>query len=276
MKPIQFEKYGFGYRFKEPTTYSAAHLGTDYMTPTGTPVYAPFDGVSKINSFATGGTVIDYHTNGYVMRFMHLSSIVKTGQCAEGELIAYTGNTGTLTTGPHLHIDISKGNVNIYNINNFLNPETFNWGKDNMTIDEYEKSPSSLKFRGDADDVVFIFRKADNQSLPAKKLNVSSVNPEYLYNEMNKKDKTIGLLNDQILKLKGENETLKQENTTLNKKIEGAFIEIESKDKEISRLSGLLKTCQDNLLQIPPWYMRVWEWIKETYNDLKSLKNNGS
>lgn len=145
MKPVpNWDSVGRGYRFKEPTFYSAAHLGLDVMCPTGTPVYAPFTGTVTSNPFPEGGNVIDFRANGYVFRMLHLSKIVRTGAVNEGDLIGYTGNTGTLSTGPHLHIDISKGSVQIYNINNFVDPETFNWGGGLMASAEYNELVNRL------------------------------------------------------------------------------------------------------------------------------------
>lgn len=136
MKPLnKWDTLPRGYVFKEKTFYSSKHLGLDIICNTGTPVYAPFSGKAVSNPFLEGGNVIDYYCNGLVMRFMHLSRIVKTGNCNGGDLIGYTGNTGTYTSGPHLHVDISKGSVQIYNINNFIDPQTFNW-EGGQVIDE--------------------------------------------------------------------------------------------------------------------------------------------
>lgn len=130
MYPVaKWNEYGRGYLFKQPTFYSSAHLGLDVSTPTGTPVYAPFAGSVRINSFPEGGNVLEFSANGLIHRAMHLQKIVKTGSVNEGDLIAYTGNTGTLSTSPHIHWDISKGSVQVNNINNFIDPETFSWGE---------------------------------------------------------------------------------------------------------------------------------------------------
>ena len=116
-------KFKRGYRFHEPTFYSDKHLGLDLMCPKGTPLYAPSDGVAEKRVGKEIGNAI-FFTGKHLQRFMHLSSYVKLGAVKEGELIGYTGNTG-LTTGPHLHIDISKGALNIYDPNSFLDPETY-------------------------------------------------------------------------------------------------------------------------------------------------------
>ena len=45
--------------------------------------------------------------DGYVMKFAHLDKYVrKSGKCVQGELLAITGNTGSITTGPHLHLEV--------------------------------------------------------------------------------------------------------------------------------------------------------------------------
>lgn len=140
MKPVNnWDSVGRGYSFKEKTWYSQYHLGLDLMTPTWTPLYAPFNGYASNGSFTEGGNVINFACNGLVMRFMHLAKISKTGYCNAGDLIGYTGNSGTLTTGAHLHVDISKGSVQKDNINNFLDPETFNWEGDEMTPEQLKQ-----------------------------------------------------------------------------------------------------------------------------------------
>jgi murein DD-endopeptidase MepM/ murein hydrolase activator NlpD len=119
-----------GYKFRERTFYHTQHLGVDYRA-VYEPLYAPKDGVIISQSFGPqGGNTIAYTPNGehVVMRFMHLSKFSrKPGLVKKGDLIGITGNTGAFTTAPHLHLDISKNRVNIYNINNFIDPELYNW-----------------------------------------------------------------------------------------------------------------------------------------------------
>ena len=90
----------------------AGHNGIDYACPVGTPVYAP----------TTGMIVVAYHTPTkiygkhivmtsadlrYRIILAHLSSINVSSMDTvhEGELIAYSGNTGN-STGPHLHFGV--------------------------------------------------------------------------------------------------------------------------------------------------------------------------
>lgn len=114
-----------GYKFGQPTFYSSFHLGTDVICPTGTMVFAPCDGVITNFIGTEGGITIHLKTPTHLIRFLHLSRILKTGAVKEGEVIALSGNTGSVTTAPHLHTDISKGALDLYNTKNFIDPEIF-------------------------------------------------------------------------------------------------------------------------------------------------------
>lgn len=120
-----------GYKFGEKTFYSSFHLGTDYLVPVGTPVYAPHScEIARAGNFLEGGKTIHavFSVRGYgrvVARFMHLSRYVARGKYGEGAIIGYTGNTGKLTKGSHLHLDISRGSVKTGDFKNFLDPEKF-------------------------------------------------------------------------------------------------------------------------------------------------------
>lgn len=114
------------YRHGAPTTYSLRHFGVDYAVPIGTPIYAPFDGSNIVaQSFLKGGNTLWFKFENKIMRCMHLRDLPTTGIYKEGDVIGYTGNTGSLTTGPHLHLDISKNNVDLTNFYNFLDPDKF-------------------------------------------------------------------------------------------------------------------------------------------------------
>lgn len=130
MFPLKDRKVG-GYAFGQKTWYSRRHLGTDYSAEKGTTLYAPFDG-EIIRQFygVEGGNTIWFKPSGQnvVIRFMHLSNFFGlAGPVKWGEAIGHTGNTGALTRGAHLHLDISKGAVNIWNFNNFIDPDKFDW-----------------------------------------------------------------------------------------------------------------------------------------------------
>ena len=99
----------FGYRMDTIDNVKRFHQGQDITVKTGTPIYAPADGVVKRAYYAGGfGNHIKLeHGSGYTTLFAHLSKIkVKHGQKVKrGDIIGLTGNTGR-STAPHLHYEI--------------------------------------------------------------------------------------------------------------------------------------------------------------------------
>jgi murein DD-endopeptidase MepM/ murein hydrolase activator NlpD len=88
------------------------HEGIDISVPEGTPVRAAQAG-NVILAAYTGGygnyTCVD-HGGGVSSCYGHQSSYaVSAGDSvAQGEVIGYSGNTGS-STGPHLHFEIHVG-----------------------------------------------------------------------------------------------------------------------------------------------------------------------
>lgn len=94
------------------TRQSGFHNGTDIAVPAGTKVRSPWRGkVAGVFSNNAGGLqiVID-HPNGYRTGYAHLSqALVSNGQTVRrGKVIAKSGNSGTHTTGSHLHFTLRK------------------------------------------------------------------------------------------------------------------------------------------------------------------------
>jgi murein DD-endopeptidase MepM/ murein hydrolase activator NlpD len=89
------------------------HLGIDYAAPTGTPVWAPADGVvvSATRDRRNGRKVVLRHPNGYTTYFLHLSRFargIKQGRkVRQKEVVGYVGSSG-LSTGPHLDYRMKK------------------------------------------------------------------------------------------------------------------------------------------------------------------------
>ena len=82
------------------------HFGLDIAAPTGSPVYAPADGIITMahpDMYFSGCTIILDHGQGLSSSFLHLSKIlVETGtEVKKGDLIAEIGATGR-ASGPHL------------------------------------------------------------------------------------------------------------------------------------------------------------------------------
>jgi murein DD-endopeptidase MepM/ murein hydrolase activator NlpD len=81
------------------------HYGADFPAPTGTPVYAPDDGVVWSAGLAgSAGLMVAINSGNTQHKLMHLSAVkVKPGEkVSKGQLVGLSGNTGH-STGPHLH-----------------------------------------------------------------------------------------------------------------------------------------------------------------------------
>ncbi len=105
---------GFGYRRDPFTGRVKFHEGLDISAPTGTPVYAPADGIVTFVGIRNGyGLTVEIkHGDRYITRYAHLSeSLVRVGQKVQrGDMIARVGNSGR-STGPHLHYEVLKDGV---------------------------------------------------------------------------------------------------------------------------------------------------------------------
>jgi murein DD-endopeptidase MepM/ murein hydrolase activator NlpD len=89
-----------------------AHFALDIVTPRNEPVKAILDGtiVSAAFSLDGGYTVAIQHKDNLISFYKHLHSILKkTGTFVRaGEVIGIVGNTGELSSGPHLHLEVWK------------------------------------------------------------------------------------------------------------------------------------------------------------------------
>lgn len=86
------------------------HFAVDVAVETGTPVKAVADGTVIFAEWtaATGHVIILEHTNSFISIYKHNGSLLKQqGDLVKsGEVIASSGSTGELTTGPHLHFEL--------------------------------------------------------------------------------------------------------------------------------------------------------------------------
>ena len=112
----------FGSRYHPILKVNRMHNGLDFLSNTGDAVLAPGDGIITFIGEKGGyGKVIKIkHGFGYETLYAHLSKFkVKRGQKVKrGDVIAFTGNTGSLSTGPHLHYEVRHNGV-------CLNPRNF-------------------------------------------------------------------------------------------------------------------------------------------------------
>ena len=94
---------GFGWR------WGRMHEGIDLAVGTGTPVVSAAAGTVIVAGWmgGYGNLVVVDHGNGVSTAYGHNTSVtVGVGQSvAQGQLIAYSGNTGH-STGPHVHFEV--------------------------------------------------------------------------------------------------------------------------------------------------------------------------
>jgi len=106
----------FGPKIHPILHVNRAHNGMDFIVPQGTAILATADGIVK-----EARTVEDYgivvriqHAKGIQTFYAHLSSLaVKKGaHVSQGQVIAYSGNTG-LSSQPHLHYEVIEAGVRV-------------------------------------------------------------------------------------------------------------------------------------------------------------------
>lgn len=99
------------------------HFAIDIVAPRDTPVKAVANGRVIFSEWtaATGYVVILEHQQDMISVYKHNGSLTKEqgDMVRAGEVIATVGNTGELTTGPHLHFELWK-NGNPVNPMNFI------------------------------------------------------------------------------------------------------------------------------------------------------------
>ena len=102
------------------------HYAVDVVVPKDTPIKATADGVVIFAEWTTktGYVILIEHSHGLISVYKHNASLNKTqGDLVKaGEVIAASGNTGELTTGPHLHFELWSDGYPI-NPTNFIDFE---------------------------------------------------------------------------------------------------------------------------------------------------------
>jgi murein DD-endopeptidase MepM/ murein hydrolase activator NlpD len=98
------------------------HFGIDIVAQEKSPIVATLDGTVFFAGWTmeTGYVVGIQHTNNIISFYKHNSVILKkTGNFVRaGEPVAIIGNSGELTTGPHLHFELWKDGIAV-------NPENY-------------------------------------------------------------------------------------------------------------------------------------------------------
>ena len=88
------------------------HFAVDVVAPRGTPVKSVANGTVLFSEWTsqTGYVIIIKHQDNLTSVYKHNGFLSKSqGDLVRaGEVIAEVGNTGELTTGPHLHLELWK------------------------------------------------------------------------------------------------------------------------------------------------------------------------
>lgn len=86
------------------------HYGTDVVAPQNTAIKSAMDGYVFFSDWTleTGNTIGIQHANNVITFYKHNSALLKKNGAfvKAGEAIAIIGNTGTKTSGPHLHFEL--------------------------------------------------------------------------------------------------------------------------------------------------------------------------
>jgi murein DD-endopeptidase MepM/ murein hydrolase activator NlpD len=97
------------------------HFGIDLIAPKEDPVKAVLAGTVILASFTSdGGYVIQIqHSNNFVSVYKHNSALLKkTGDAVKaGESIAFIGDSGDHSDGPHLHFELWENGVPVDPLN---------------------------------------------------------------------------------------------------------------------------------------------------------------
>lgn len=93
------------------------HYGVDVVTSENEPVKATLDGTVILASWTmqTGYVIAIQHDYNLVSFYKHNSALMKkVGTFVKaGEVVAIVGNTGELTTGPHLHFELWRNGMSV-------------------------------------------------------------------------------------------------------------------------------------------------------------------
>lgn len=102
----------YGTRMHPTLGVEKFHNGIDLASPTGTAIYAAYDGVVVAAAYSSsmGNYIMIDHGDGLYTIYMHASALYAATNdvVVRGETIAAVGSTGR-STGPHLHFGVRLG-----------------------------------------------------------------------------------------------------------------------------------------------------------------------
>lgn len=123
-KELDFLKFAVPVSGKISARFRPAiqHYGVDILAAKDSPIKSIMDGIviNADQSITTGNSVFIQHTKNLVSVYKHNSVLlVKTGDIVKtGQAVAIIGNTGEMSTGPHLHFEM-------WYDGKYINPENY-------------------------------------------------------------------------------------------------------------------------------------------------------
>ena len=89
---------------------SKKHYGIDILCNKDEPIKAIADGTVILSSWTkdSGYIISIYHSNNLVSIYKHNSKLLRNvgDNVSTGDIISIIGNTGELSSGPHLHLEL--------------------------------------------------------------------------------------------------------------------------------------------------------------------------
>ncbi|MCB0280270.1 MAG: peptidoglycan DD-metalloendopeptidase family protein, partial [Calditrichaeota bacterium] len=96
--------------FELSTDEKSSHIGTDIVAKLGSPVKAAASGIVSFTgwTYNYGHTIIIEHADNYRTVYKHnqRTTVILGQRVKKGDIIAFVGNTGKITTGVHLHFEL--------------------------------------------------------------------------------------------------------------------------------------------------------------------------
>ena len=96
--------------FETSAVLNDPHTAIDIAAPVGTPIKAPADGIILFSGWTNeaGYMLIIDHGYGFLSIYKHneRNLVTRLERVVKGQVIALLGNTGKISSGPHLHFEI--------------------------------------------------------------------------------------------------------------------------------------------------------------------------
>lgn len=149
----------FGARDEHFYPKTTRHIGSDIIMPIGTKICAPCDGEIYSSTFSSvkgnvGIFIFEHKGTTWGLELCHLNELPIVGKYKEGEIIAISGNTGSATTGPHLHFVLHRDALVTKNYNNLINEQAFiDMVNDGRLVDPYKWFTDEIEYK---ENIIFV------------------------------------------------------------------------------------------------------------------------